>query len=183
MKKRKLTDFMPLYSNSKTGSIVIDEPARDETPDMTPPPQLFYKSSYSNIGRKILADKTKSIDPTDFCRKCGEWLCNHHALNTGLCFDCEKSKEREEPAAPDLTTAEMDKLAGDERLVEPSVLPVLKSGDILVSRRGLQYRVHRVNKPKSGLYDEPRYRLERTVIGRQEWALDELNEQGMKLEE
>jgi hypothetical protein len=115
VKAKKLTDFMPLYNTAKTGSIVIDEPPRDETPDTT--------------------------------------------------------------------TAELDKPAGDERPVESSVLPVLKSGDILVSRKGLQYRVHRVNKPKSGLYDEPRYRLERTVIGRQEWALDELNEQGMKLEE
>lgn len=83
---------------------------------------------------------------------------------------------------PDLTTAEMDKLERDEEPVEPSVLPILKSGDILVSRRGLQYRVHRVSKPKRNQFDEPMYRLERTVIGNQEWDLTELAQAGMKLE-
>jgi hypothetical protein len=35
MRHRKLTDFMPLYSTAKTGALIIDEPPRDETPDLT----------------------------------------------------------------------------------------------------------------------------------------------------
>jgi hypothetical protein len=84
---------------------------------------------------------------------------------------------------PDLTTPDLDKLAGDERPVEPSVLPVLKTGDILISRKGTQWKVHRVHKPKRNLYDEPMYRLERTVIGNQEWDLTELAQAGLRLEE
>ena len=113
MRRKKLTDFMPLYSNAKTGSIVIDEPARDETPD--------------------------------------------------------------------LTTAELDKLAGDER----PVLPELRTGDILKNRMGYLYRVYRVNSPKTGMWIEARYRLEKIdkikIKGHSEFSLDELQEYGMVL--
>jgi len=89
-----------------------------------------------------------------------------------------------EPAGdetPDLTTPELDKLAGDER----PVLPELRTGDVLKNRMGYLYRVYRVNNPKAGLYIEPRYRLEKIdkikIKGHSEFSLDELQEYGMEL--
>jgi len=108
---------MPLYSTAKTGSIVIDEPAGDETPD--------------------------------------------------------------------LTTAKLDKQAGDERPVEH--LPELKSGDILVGKKGYRYRVRRINKPRRDTgFQEPLFRLSKIteiyIEGNMEFTLDELQNAGMKLE-
>jgi len=82
---------------------------------------------------------------------------------------------------PDLTTPAPDKLARDERLVEP--LPELKTGDQLKSRKGLIYRVVRVNKPKRDTgFSEPLFRLERAnILGHFEWTLDELSAEKMEI--
>ena len=115
MRRKKLTDFMPLYSNAKTGAIVIDEPAQDNYPDQPP------------------------------------------------------------------TTMKLDKLAGDEK----PVLPELRTGDVLKNRLGYLYRVYRVNSPKTGMWIEARYRLEKIdkikIKGHSEFSLDELQEYGMEL--
>ena len=116
--RKKLTDFLPLYSDAKTGKIVIDEPPRDETPDMT--------------------------------------------------------------------TAEMDKLAGDERPVE--VLPELKTGMVLIGKKGYRYRVRKVSKPRRDTgFAEPLFRLSKIteicIEGNMEFSQDELQAAGMKLEE
>ncbi len=65
------------------------------------------------------------------------------------------------------------------------MLPELKTGDVIVSRRGLAYRVHRVpNRGKHATeYEEPLYRLERVVLGNKRWTIEELNQEQMKLME
>ena len=61
------------------------------------------------------------------------------------------------------------------------MLPELKTGDVIVSPQGNRYVVHRVRKPKrdSG-YEEPIYKLERTIVCNGEYTLDELNAMGYK---
>ena len=70
---------------------------------------------------------------------------------------------------------------------DTTTLPELKSGALLVSRKGEHYRAYRVSKPKRDLYAEPMYRLEKvariTVRGNGEFSLEELAEAGMKLAE
>ena len=83
--------------------------------------------------------------------------------------------------APDLTTAEMDKVTREEKPVEH--LPELRGGETLVSPQGNKYIVHRVSKPRRLIqFDEPVYKLERTIVCNGEYLLDELNELGYKLE-
>ena len=82
---------------------------------------------------------------------------------------------------PDLTTPEMDKLAGDER----PVLPELHTNDLLRSKSGALWRVYRVARPKRDAYAEPTYRLSKidtiTIKGRSEFTGEELSENGMEL--
>jgi len=62
-------------------------------------------------------------------------------------------------------------------------LPELKGGEMLVSPQGNKYIVHRVSKPRRLIkFDEPVYKLERTIVCNGEYLLDELNELGYKLE-
>ena len=60
-------------------------------------------------------------------------------------------------------------------------LPELKTGDTLVGRGGYEYIVHRIGKPKRDFYDEPMYRLERTIICNGEYNLQELEKMGLTL--
>ena len=72
-------------------------------------------------------------------------------------------------------------MEGEKVASEP--LPELKSGDILVNRKGNQYIVHKVSKPKRDTgFQEPLFRLERTIVGNAEWTLDELTAAGMRLD-
>ena len=93
----------------------------------------------------------------------------------------------DEPAGdetPTTTTAELDKLAGDEMTI--TVLPELRGGELLLNpRSGKKYRVHKVaNKGEHATaHDEPLYRLENVVIGNRRWTLDDLVLAGLKLEE
>ncbi len=168
MKKRKLTDFMPLYSNSKTGSIVIDEPARDEKQDLTTAEQL-KNIMFPNCASKCLAVEMLGVG------EC-ESVCQHKFDKNG------NPKKPPQWVAYDLSTAEMDKLVGDERPV--TVLPELHGGELLLNpRSGKTYRVHVVRKPKRDTgFIEKLYRLENVVIGNQEWTGEELSAAGMKLE-
>lgn len=64
------------------------------------------------------------------------------------------------------------------------MLPELKGGELLRTPQGMIYRVHKIRKPRRDTgFDEPLYRLERTVIGNKEWTLDELNAQCLTLME
>ena len=64
------------------------------------------------------------------------------------------------------------------------MLPELSTGDILVDKKQRELRVHRVRKPRRDTgYDEPLYRLERTVLGNREWTIEELDDAGLKLKE
>jgi hypothetical protein len=69
--------------------------------------------------------------------------------------------------------------------VEP--LPELHTGQILRNKVGALYRVYRVNKSKTGLYEEPKYRLEKIdnikIKGHQEFSGDELSDCGLVLVE
>jgi hypothetical protein len=61
-------------------------------------------------------------------------------------------------------------------------LPELKGGEVLVDGRGHEWRVHLVRHPRRDTgYDEPIYRLERTVLCNGEWTLDELGRAGLQL--
>lgn len=63
------------------------------------------------------------------------------------------------------------------------MLPELKTGDVIVSPQGNKYIVHKVRKPRRLIkYDEPVYRLERTIVCNGEYLLDELNELGYQVE-
>ena len=63
------------------------------------------------------------------------------------------------------------------------MLPKLKTGDIIVSPQGNRYIVHRVGKPRREIkYDEPVYKLERTIVCNGEYVLDELQKMGYEIE-
>jgi hypothetical protein len=63
------------------------------------------------------------------------------------------------------------------------LLPELRGGEILVNQKGNQYIVHKVRRPKRDTgFQEPLFRLERTIIGNHEWTLDEMQNAGLKLE-
>ncbi len=68
---------------------------------------------------------------------------------------------------------------------DTTTLPELHTGQVLQHKSGALYRVYRVNNPKTGLYIEPRYRLEKIdpikIKGHSEFSLDELQEFGMRL--
>jgi len=64
-----------------------------------------------------------------------------------------------------------------------AILPELKTNDILVSKQGYEYIVHRVTgkgKRDTG-YDEPTYRLERTIVCNGQYTHDELQGMGLTL--
>ncbi len=64
------------------------------------------------------------------------------------------------------------------------MLPELKTGDVIVSPQGNRYIVHRVKKPRRDTgYEEPIYKLERTIVCNGEYTLDELNAMGYKEEQ
>lgn len=176
MRKRKtLSSFIPpLYSTAKIGSIVIDEPA-PTTAQGSPSFNGTNKNCPKCGGHDLIRDMPANrIHISTNCRFCG------YSVTTLL----KETANAPRDETPDLTTAEMDKLAGDEK----PVLPELKSGDILRHRNGYSlYRVYRVNNSMTGAYIEPLYRLEKIdtirIKGHGLFTLDELNEQGMKLEE
>ena len=60
-------------------------------------------------------------------------------------------------------------------------LPELKSGDVVVSGKGIEYRVHKVSRPKRDTgYEEPLYRLaSRGLLASKEWTLEEMQEAGL----
>ena len=64
------------------------------------------------------------------------------------------------------------------------MLTELRGGETLVSPQGNRYIVHRVSKPKRETgYEEPIYKLERTIVCNGEYTLDELNALGYKEEQ
>lgn len=69
---------------------------------------------------------------------------------------------------------------------DTTTLLSIKAGDILVSKKGHQWRVHEVRKPHRKIYDKEQhdfiqyFRLERTVICNSEWTASELSAQGLK---
>ena len=66
---------------------------------------------------------------------------------------------------------------------EPLPLPELRTGDQLKSRKGLIYRVVKVNNPKRNTgFSEPLFRLERAnILGHFEWTLGELSAEKMEI--
>jgi DNA polymerase III sliding clamp (beta) subunit (PCNA family) len=64
-------------------------------------------------------------------------------------------------------------------------LPEMKTRDVVVSKQGREYIVHRVRTPKRDTgYDEPLYRMERAgIVGHKEWTVDELNDAGLEFKE
>ena len=67
--------------------------------------------------------------------------------------------------------------------VDENILPELKSGDILISPRGLTYQVKRLGKSakRDTGFDEPLYKLQRLMItGNKEWTHDELQAAGLR---
>ena len=69
-------------------------------------------------------------------------------------------------------------------MTTPTTLPELKTGQVLVSKRGKEYIAHKVGKPKRDTgYLEPLYRLKNGILGNKEWTLDELATAGLTLKE
>lgn len=62
-----------------------------------------------------------------------------------------------------------------------NTLPELRGGETLVSPQGNRYIVHRARKPRRDTgFEEPIYKLERTIVCNGEYTLDELNAMGYK---
>ena len=67
-------------------------------------------------------------------------------------------------------------------MTTPTTLPELKTGQILVSKRGKEYIAHKVSKPRRNTgFIEPLYRLENGIVGNKEWQLEELQAAGLTL--
>ena len=66
-----------------------------------------------------------------------------------------------------------------------AILPELKTGDTLIGRGGYEYIVHKVTgkgKRETG-YDEPTFKLERTIVCNGQYTHDELQGMGLTLKE
>jgi len=154
MKRRKLTDFI--------------KPLSESTPTFNGTNKNCPKCGGHDLIREMPPNK---IHVLTSCRSCG------YSVTTLMKETIEPPRDE----TPDLTTPELDKLAGDEK----PVLPELRTGDVLKNRLGYLYRVYRVNSPKTGMWIEARYRLEKIdkikIKGHSEFSLDELQEYGMEL--
>ena len=68
-----------------------------------------------------------------------------------------------------------------------TMLSELKTGTLLRSKKGALYFVWKVGKPKTGLFIEPKYRLEKIdtirIKGHNEFSLDDLQDAGMEIAE
>lgn len=64
------------------------------------------------------------------------------------------------------------------------MLPELKNGDAILTRRGARCRVRLVRRPARDTgYDEPLYRIEHAPgkVSLAEWTLEELNDAGVTI--
>lgn len=159
MRRKKLTDFLPpLYSDDRTGRIVIDEPP---------------KTTCTGCG-----DEHSEVMDRKHCYCCQRGGVREHWWNVDAIAHAKPPGDE----TPDPATAEPDKLSRDET---PEPLPEMRGGEVLLNpRSGKTYRVHKVaNKGQHATaHDEPLYRLENVVIGNRRWTLDELAAAGMRLE-
>ena len=64
-----------------------------------------------------------------------------------------------------------------------AILPELKTGQVLISKRGYEYIVHKITgkRKRESKFDEPIYQLERTVRCNGIYTLDELVTMGLTL--